>query len=507
MAEQYDVIVIGAGHNGLTAALELASAGWSVLVLEAEVSAGGCAVTIEPLLPGFRHNPHANALMFTELMPEQIAPAARGVQLHHPAAQLGVAFADGRAPVILHRPDLLERTAASLGVYSPADAAKYVALKRASAPMGPLIRDGLYAAPNSEWFARQAEAVRRSFAKLCDVRVLGQRTARALIDDLFATPEVRLLLYHLATETGLGLEDEGGDLAFLSYSLWIAGRWRTVHGGIASYVGALAAAARDAGVQIRTSTRIARVVAEGERAVGVVTAAGETIVASAGVLAAAPIVDVERMLETGVMSRKECDEFAAFRKGRPGSIAGSMFCLKRAPIYKSARHDPEIDACLKTIVGHERPEDAVAQSADVRIGLLPKPAGVVRMHGHWDATLAPEGCQVVGVDSAFPAAEHLDGETWRAVEASFPEAFVDVWRGYCEDDFEILAMRCDATSRFERRMMVRMGADQYRASVSGLYLGGPGVYPGGGVHGACGHNAAQTMLADFNAGRGEGVSS
>lgn len=506
MAEQYDVIVIGAGHNGLTAALELASTGWSVMVLEAAEAVGGCAITTEPLLSGFRHNPHANALMFTELMPERIAPAALGVQLHQPAAQLGVAFADGRAPVILHRPDLLERTASSLGVYSHEDAAKYVALKRASAAMGPLIRDGLYAAPSREWLAKQAQLVRRTFARLCDACVLGKRTARALIDDMFEAPEVRLLLYHLATETGIGLEDEGGDLAFLAYSLWIAGRWRTVHGGIASYAGALAAAARDAGVQIRTSTPVARVDVEGGRAIGVVTATGETIVASTGVLAAAPIVDFERMLEIGVMSRKECEEFAAFRKGRPGSIAGSMFCLRRAPVYKAARHDPEIDACLKTIVGHERPEDALAQLADVRIGLLPKPAGVVRMHDHWDVTLAPEGCHVVGVDSALPAAEHLDGETWRAVEASFPEAFANVWRDHCEDDFEILAMHCDATSRFERRMILRMGADQYRTSVQGLYLGGPGMYPGGGVHGACGRNAAQTMLADWKTGH-DGVRS
>lgn len=496
MADAYDVIVIGAGHSGLTAALEFASAGWSVLVLEGQTEVGGCATTTAPLLPGFRHNPHANALMFAELMPERIAPAMLGVRMHQPAAQLGVAFADGRPPVILHRPDLLDRTATSLSVYSRSDASKYVELKRRSDALAPLIRDGLYAAPDPAWFVKQAETVRRVFEGQCDTRILGQRSARSLIDDLFEAPEVRLLLYHLAAETGLGFEDEGSDLAFLGYSLWVAGRWRVVDGGMGGYSAALKAAARASGAVVSCSARVERLLAEGGLIAGVTTSAGETIRASKGVLAAIPVVDVEPMLDAGAMAHREREELAVFRKGRPGSIAGSFFCLNSAPHYKSARHDPEIDACLKTIIGHDAPADAISQASDVSAGLLPKPAGVVRVHSLWDSTLAPDGRHVAGVDSNFPAAESLDADTWRMVESAFPEAFANVWREHCVGDGEILAMSCDATARFERRMLLRTGADQYRSSVPGLYFGGPGMYPGGGVHGACGGNAARVMLAD-----------
>lgn len=504
MTEQYDIIVIGAGHNGLTAALELAGAGLSVLVVEGQANVGGCATTGEPLLPGFRHSPHANAFIFADIMPDMVAPSTLGVDVHHPEAQLGVAFADGRPPVILHRPDLLARTKASLGVYSRKDAATYVELKRRSARFGPLVRKGLYGPPNSKWFAAQADAVRTAFKGRVDTRALGQGNARSLIDRLFEAPEVRILLYHLATETGLGLEERGGDIAFLGYSLWIAGRWRIPLGGMGCYADALRDASETAGVRIICSAPVKRIIIEEGRAVGVETATGAVYRASQGILAATPILETfDRMLEAGAIAPIERNELNAFRRQRPGSIATSLFCLAQAPHYKSARHDPEVDACLKTVIGHETPADVIAHAADVRTGLLPKPAGVVRMHSLWDPSQAPDGHHVAGVDSSFPSTTHMDRESWRMVEAAFPQAFLEVWNGTRVDAaIPPLAMATDLSAPFERRMLLRMGPDQYRASVPGLYLAGPGVYPGGGVHGACGLNAARTILNDAGTVRG-----
>lgn len=497
MAEQYDVIINGAGHNGLSAAIDLRRAGLSVLVLEAEAEAGGCARTAEPLLPGFRHSAHANTLIFTDVMPAAVAPATLGVELHHPEAQLGVAFADGRPPVILHRPDLLARTRASLAVYSRKDAATYAALKQRSTRFGALIRRGLYGPPDRAWFAEQAEAVRAAYRGHVDMRSMGSGSARTLIDSLFEAPEVRILLYHLATETGLALEERGGDIAFLGYSLWIAGRWRIPIGGMGAYAEALGRAAMANGVKIECSTRVARIIVEQGRAAGVETAAGAVLRASRAVLAATPILDSFAMVDPAAIGAAERDELAAFRRQQPGSIAGSFFCLTGRPRYKSARHDPQIDACLKTVVGHESPADVLGQEADVRAGLLPRPAGVIRMHSLWDATQAPPGQHAAAADSAFPAASSLDADSWRMVERAFPEAFLRMWNLYCEDGpIAPLAMASDLSAPFERRMLIRIGADQYRASVGGLYLAGPGIYPGGGVHGACGHNAARTILSD-----------
>jgi phytoene dehydrogenase-like protein len=502
MDEAYDIVVIGGGHNGLAAALKLKAAGLSVCVLEAEAECGGWAATTDALLAGVRHSPHANTLMFADLMPAEISPRALGVRTQQPEAQLGVAFSDGRPPVIISRCDRTEKTRKSLSVYSEADASTYVALKQSADTLGPLIQAGLYAPPTRAWFAEQAEAVRLAFKSVIGAAPMGQGAVRALVDRLFEAPEVRLLMYCLALETGVGLEDEGGELAFLGYSLWIAGRWGIVEGGMGAYSKALSDAVESHGVVIARTQRVTHLIVENESARGAVTAEGMAIRASRAVLAGIPLLEAMALVDDAVIPARQRRDLATFAAGRANSIAGSFFRLRSAPRYKSARHDAAIDRCLKTIVGHDTPEDALTQAHDLAHGLLPRPAGVVRVHSLFDDALAPQGEHIAGVDSAFPAAACLDAKMWRAVEASFPEGFVEVWRRACEDDrIDVAAMGCNATARFERRMLLRLGADQYRSGVEGFYLGGPGMYPGGGVHGACGLGAAQVMLADLGVGQ------
>jgi phytoene dehydrogenase-like protein len=499
--ETHDVVIIGGGHNGLVAALELAGAGLSVCLAEAREQVGGCATTTEPLLPNFRHNPHANSFIFADVLLPGITPADLGVTLIQPEAQLGVAFADGRPPVIIHRPDLLADTQASLGAYSRADAAKYVEMKLRSENLGHMVRRGLYGAPDSEWFEEQRQTVLDAFGPFCDEPQLGRRTARHVIDEFFTTPEIRTLLYALATETGVGLDDPGGDLAFVGFSLWIAGRWRVPVGGMQTYADALREAAQNAGAQIYVSTQVERIHVEEGRATGVRTTSGIEIGAGLAVVAAIPILNLfDTLLTSDHISAPEQLELEAFRHALPPSIGTSAFCLDWQPRYKSGRHDPQIDRCLKTVIGFDTPSDALEHAVDVRAGLLPRPAGIVRVQSLWDPTLAPSGHQIAAIDSSFPAMAALDRTTWQLIETSFPTALFKAWQRYLIDDHDEppMTMTLDDTLGFERRMLMRLGDAQYRTSVSGLYLAGPGVYPGGGVHGACGHNAASVVIGDHH---------
>ena len=501
MGETYDIVVIGGGHNGLVAAIEFRRAGFSVCVAEARERVGGCATTCEAVFPGFRHSPHANSLLFADVQLRGIAPTDLGVSLIQPEAQLGVAFADGRPPAIIHRPDLLAATRASFAVYSRADASHYVEMKSRSLKLETVLRQGIYAAPNTAWFEEQRRTVLQAFGPFCDAAQLGRLTARQLIDGIFEAAEIRILLYALAIETGVELEEPGGDLAFLGFSLWLAGRWRVPLGGMQAYSDALLDAAQFAGAQVRVSSPVERVLIEGGRATGVRTTRGKEIGAAIAVVAAIPVLNLfDSLLTADDISSSERAELQSFRQTSAPCIGTSAFCLDWAPSYKSGRHDPQIDRCLKTIIGFETPSDVLEQAANVRTGLLPRPAGVVRVHSMWDRTLAPLDHHIAAVDSSFPAMTAMDHPTWRLVEGAFPTAFLEIWQRYSIDLHSAppMTMSLDDALGFERRLLMRLGNAQYRTSVGGLYLAGPGVYPGGGVHGGCGHNAAFTAIGDYH---------
>lgn len=503
MSSEFDVIVVGAGHNGLVAALELSRHGYSVLVLEARDRLGGCAVTTEPLLPGFRHNPHANSFVFADIMLPHISPAALGVKSIQPEAQFGVAFADGRPPVILHRPDLLPLTVDSLSLYSARDAATYVGLKRRSEDMGPVLRDGLYSPPSTEWFAKQRHAVAQAYKGIIAEQRLGQGTAKKLIDLLFQSDEIRLLLYAMAAETGVGLTEEGSDIAFLAWSLWIAGRWRIPIGGMQAYPDALAHAAKEAGAKIIEASPVEEICVEQGRAVGVRTAKGARYSARSAVLAATPVLEaLQKLVGERHLSASEKAELYQFQQTQSSSIGTSVFCLDGVPRYKSGRQGPQIDRCLKTVIGFETSSDFLACMDDIGKGLLPRPAGTVRIHSLWDETLAPAGRHVAAFDSSFPSLMSMDRTAWSQVERAFPAALFDLWQGYLTEAHTRppMAMSLDDALGFERRMLMRTGRNQYCTSVRNLYLGGPGVFPGGGVHGGCGVNAARIIIEDRTKG-------
>lgn len=500
MNEAYDIIVIGGGHNGLVAAAELARAGYSVCVVEARQKLGGCAITIQPMLDGFFHSPHANSFLFADILPQRIAPTRLGVSLVQPDAQFGIAFANGRPPVILHRPDRLKLTQASFSVYSRSDAAKYIEIKRRSAKMGPLLREGLYTAPVPAWFDRQKQAVLKVYGSFCDRSSLGKRSAAQLIDEIFVTPEIRTLLYALAIETGVGLQDPGSDLAFLAYSLWIAGRWRIPVGGMQAYSDALSVAAQAVGARVHVGAPVQRVIVKDGQAIGIRTSDGDEIRANRAVVAAVPLLELfDNLLAPEHISATEQSELETFRRSSSPSIVTSAFCLDWEPRYKSGLHDPQIDRCLKTVIGFEDPSDVIEHATAIRARLLPRPAGVLRVHSLWDSKLAPSGHHLAAADSLFPSASSMDQATWDIVKDTFSTALFDAWQSYMIDgqDAPPMTVSFDDALGFERRMLLRFGSEQYRTSVSNLYLAGPGVYPGGGVHGACGHNAAYTATNDI----------
>jgi phytoene dehydrogenase-like protein len=296
------------------------------------------------------------------------------------------------------------------------------------------------------------------------------------------------------------VEEPGGDLAFLGIAIWTAGRWRLPLGGMQRMSDALHRAAEEAGVDVLCGCPVRRVLVDKGVAVGIVNEDDSMILATKAIVGAIPIPALlGELVEAHSLSSQEQADLRNFVSQEGGSIATSMFCLNDQPCYKSARYDAQINRCFKTTVGYESPADILNSAAENRTGLLPRPAGTIRVNTLWDESQAPPGMHVAGIDSPFPAVSSMGADMWRQVEESFAQAFYDVWSRHTDNLHagSSAGMLCDLGARFERRMLLRLGSTQYRTSIEKLYMCGPGTYPGGGVHGANAYNAARVVMSDL----------
>jgi len=497
MFAAYDAVVVGAGPNGLTLALYLQRAGLKTLVLEQAERVGGMAGTDEAPAMGFKHNPHANYLAYgaVSVAERDFDLAGAGLATVTPEAQHGIAFADGRPPLILHRNGLTARSAESLRTYSAADANAYESLKAAVNALDPLVAASLYSPPGRETAARQIEAAAALYG-----RPVGSISAKAIVDDLFRSDEVRTLFYQLAAETGLLLEAEASGVGFLTFTLWLVGQWRLPVGGMQAYTDALARAATREGVEVATGARVERIVVRGGRAAGVMVAGHGQVVARRSIASSAGLVQTLRgFLSDKALSDRERASIEAYAAQGGPSLGALALALTAAPDYRSAKWDSAINHCFRTVVGYEDAAATLAQLRSVSAGLLPEPAGALRVNSLWDAGQAPAGFHIAGADVLMPGPGALDPATWGAVAESFVPAFVDAWARYAPNisRASVVAGAFTPPQTYDRAILLREGSAQYRTTIENLYLCGASTYPGGGVHGACGYNAFAAIAEDL----------
>lgn len=499
MRKEYDAIVIGAGVNGLALALRLQRAGLKTLIVEQSPSVGGMARTEEPLLLGFRHNPHANYLGYGAVSPleREFDLAGMGLATLTPEAQHGLCFEDGRPPLILYRNDATDRSAQSLRHYSPRDAQTYVALKTAANGLDPLMAAGLYSPPGRRTGERLIEAAEKMFAARGGA--LGSLSAREVIDALFEADEVRVLFYQLSAETGLSVEAPGSGVGFLTFTLWMVGQWRLPVGGMQAFADALAEAARREGVDVWLDASVERIVVQGGKASGVVIAGQGAVSARAIASSAGLHATLAGMIPDNALSPHECASVLAYAATEGPSLGTLVLCLREAPDYSSARWDSDINRCFRTVVGYGDSRETLAHLREVEAGMLPSPSAALRVNSLWDASQAPAGRHVAGGDVLMPAPSSLDESDWESVAESFVDAFAAMWERHAPNMTAdaILASRFTPPQRYDRILRLGDGTGQYRTEVGQLYLCGASTYPGGGAHGACGYNAFSAIAEDL----------
>jgi phytoene dehydrogenase-like protein len=267
-----------------------------------------------------------------------------------------------------------------------------------------------------------------------------------------------------------------------------------------AYADALLAEARRTGINVVTNAVADRIIVRDGTARAVKIAGHGQIVARRAIASSAGLAaTLLGLIPERTLSRDELASVNAYAALDGPSLGSLVIGLRSAPDYRSARWDPAINRCFRTVIGYESAARTLAHLREIEQHLLPAPAAALRINSLWDASQAPPGLHVAGGDVLMPAPSALDPEYWSAVADSYIQAFVTTWGQYAPNvsNEVVVAGAFRRPQSYERALRLSTGSDQYRTEIAQLYLCGASTYPGGGVHGACGYNAFAAIAEDL----------
>ena len=500
-----DVVVIGSGPNGLTAACALAKRGHRVLVLEANPRRpGGALGSEEWTRPGFVHDVGAGFFPFGRSSPafQALDLEAAGLVWQNAELESCHPALDGSYACIARDAEVAAR---HFGSDRDGEAwQKLAAFHRSIEPQ--------LLAALMEPFPALAPALRLGVLNLLRVASLFSKSGRRLARGLFESEAARRVLPSLALHVDVGPDDWFG--AGLGYMLGLTastGGYAVPRGGAQSITNALVTLLERNGGRLRLGSRVTRVVTRGRRATGVVLESGEEVRATRAVLAdtSAPSLLLDLLDAEHVPSGLK-------RKMRKFPLGFGTFKLDLA---LSAAVPWTVPEARRSAVVHagESLDDLSRFVREIRAGKLPeRPYLVVGQQSLVDRTRAPLGGHTLYVYSRVPS--YLP-EGWDAARERFADTIVERIEGLAPGfRTQILARRAHAPNDLERMNANLLGGDlgggsnawnrqllfrpafpyfRYRMPVERLYLCSSYAHPGAGVHGMCGYNAARIAARDI----------
>lgn len=524
----YDAVVVGAGHNGLTAAAYLARAGLSTLVLERRPVVGGACVT-EEIAPGCRAS--TTSYIASMLRPEVIRDLdlpRHGLRMVPCDPALFVPFPDGTAaPWWSDR----ERTVRELEKLSPADARTFVRvddeLKKLARYLQPFFLEPPPDVGVRGWPGLlEALRVGRRFRGITGGeigRMVSFLTGSLgdFLDRNYESEKVKtLFLANNVYGKHGGPYSPGTALGLLFHLLSggeheLQGFYGHVLGGMGAITQAMAASARGFGATIRTSAPVARILVAEGRTRGVVLEDGSEVRAPVVVSNADP-----KRTFLGLVGERDLPE--DFRK----AISGIKMDGPCAKVNVVLSEEPRVTAMLPEFRKSERALFTLVPSLEfaercyaiARSGEIPEELWVdCVVASNVDPSLAPEGRHVMTCFVQY-VPYRLNAGTWdekrellgdRVVRKigeyapNVPNAVLarqvltplDLERVYGLTEGNIFHGDLSLEQLFFLRPVG--GFARYRTPVAGLYLCGAGAHPGGGVTGAPGHNASRQVLRDW----------
>lgn len=515
MVEAYDAIVIGAGPNGLVAANLLVDAGWHVLVLEAAGEPGGAVRTAEVTAPGFRND------LFSAFYPLAVGSSVlgdlglerHGLRWARAPATLAHPTPDGPAAVLHPRPT---DTAASLERFAPGDGDAWLALvDRWHRIRRPLLGAMLSPMPPVRHLAALAARLRRDLLPFARFALLP---VRRMGDEHFRGAGGGLLLAGNALHADVSPDAApSGALGWLLTMLGQDVGFPVPVGGAGELTGALVRRLETGGGRLRCGAPVERVVVRHGRAVGV-EVAGSPLVARRAVLAA---IDAEVLFRRLVAPDHLPAPFTRrLRLFQRGWATVKVDWALRSPVPWS---DPDV-ARAGTVHLAGSIDELSLGTADILAGRLPRrPFVIFGQMTTADATRSPAGTESAWAYSHVPArlADGTGSGGGRALRpgdvTAVAQAIEDRIEAYAPGFRDRILARYVAgpadleaadpslvggdigggTYQLHQQLLFRPwpGLGRPETPIRGLYLASASAHPGGGVHGACGANAARAALA------------
>ncbi|GAA2121322.1 NAD(P)/FAD-dependent oxidoreductase [Nocardioides bigeumensis] len=524
MTSRWDAIVVGAGPNGLVAANRLVDAGWSVLVLEAQPEVGGAVRSDRELDPDFVHDTFSAFYPLAAVSPtiRSFCLEEHGLRWLHAPAVLGHPFPDG-GWALLHRDR--GRTAAGLDATGAGDGDAWLRLCEQWDRVDDHLVGGLLTPFPPVRHGLALAAGLRKVGGLAFVRSLLTPVTQ-LARERFRGREAHVLLAGNAGHADIPLDAPGsGLMGLLLAMLGQTVGYPVPEGGAGRLTEALADRLRSRGGEVRTSTEVTRIDVVDGRASGVRTRDGERYAAARAVVAdvLAPAL-YQRLLDPADVPARIRSSLRTFELD-PGTVKVDWALDGPVPWLQA----PE--AAPGTVHIADSVKEMNLALAQVHAGAVPgRPFLLAGQMTTTDPTRSPAGTE------SFWAYTHV------------PQAFTEdagdggITGTWDRDDCERMADRVQArverlapgfgsrvrarrvlgpreleardanlvggalnggTAQLHQQLVLRPlpGLGRAETPVRGLFLGSASAHPGGGVHGACGDNAARAALAHARVGR------
>lgn len=524
MAETRDIIIVGGGHNGLVAAFYLAKAGFRPLVLERRSQVGGAAIT-EEFHPGFRCSTLAHAA--GPLRPDVVRDMQlerHGLKLSTPDVSTVSLLPDGRALVL---PSDTKRAAQEISQWSSKDAAAYGDFAAALAKISKVIGEALLLTPpnidnpsNGDlWGMLKTGRSIRNLGKRDLYRVLrwGPMAVADLVGEFFETEALRATIAARGIfGTFLGPWSAGSALVLLLRAAADpspAGGGQFPIGGAGAITAAMAAAAKEAGAEIRTDSAVSEIRVKGGVATGVVLASGEEIAAKAIVSNADPKRTLMQLVDPIHLAPDFVQKIKNYRC--MGTVAKINLALAGLPEFTALKARTEgnlLQGRLQISPEIDYLERAFDESKYGNFSR--KPYIEIAFPSLSDPSLAPTGQHVMSIYMQYAPYTLKNGD-WESQRKALGETVVKTIAQYAPNLPQLILRHQIITPKdledtygltgghifhgelaLDQFLTMRPLLDwaRYKTPIDRLFLCGSGTHPGTGLTGGSGANAAREIL-------------